>query len=81
MLIRIDDSDANQMPHKLVFPDLARLLRERMVPHITAWQTLSHDNLPAMRVRIGNAPPHGTTREIPDENVQLIIESNTNHPR
>jgi hypothetical protein len=79
MLVRIDDFDDDRMPHKLVFTDLQRLLQAQTIPHITAWQTVSDDDLPAMRVRVGNAPPHGTTREVPDELIHLELQPNQNH--
>jgi hypothetical protein len=81
MIVRVDHFDDDRMPHKLVFPDLDRLLQARAIPRITAWQTVSHDDLPAMRVRVGNAPPHGTEREVPDELIQLSLQPNQNHRR
>ena len=80
MIVRIDNFDDDRMPYKLVFPDLDRILQAQAIPHITAWQTVSHDDLPAMRVRVGNAPPHGTEREVPDELIHLESLPNENHP-
>jgi hypothetical protein len=73
MLVRIDDFDSGKTPHKLVFPDFERIRQAQGLRQITAWQTESHDELPAMAVRIGNAPAHGTVREIPDDFIQLEL--------
>jgi hypothetical protein len=73
MQIRVDEVDDNQFSHKLVFPDLGRLLRARGLPQITAWQTESRDQLPAMRVRLNNPPPNGAVREIGDDLIQFEL--------
>jgi hypothetical protein len=80
MIVRVDHFEDDRMPHKLVFPDLDRLLQAQAIPHISAWQTVSHDDLPAMRVRVGNAPAHETEREVPDELIHLSLLPNQNHP-
>jgi hypothetical protein len=73
MQIRIDHHDGriHRRPFKLVFLDLERKLAESELPVVTAWENISSDRYPAMRVNMRNAPSNGSVWEIPDEYVSL----------
>lgn len=80
MDIRVDHFEDDRTPHKLVFPDLHAALQAQHIPHITAWQTVSHDGLPAMRVRLEQAPPDGALLHVPDDLISFEVQPNHNHP-
>src|SRR5689334_10178770 len=72
MLIRIDhDVRTHRRPFKLVFIDLEDKLTESGLPVVTAWENISTDRYPAMRVNMRKAPANGSLWEVPDEYVRL----------
>ena len=72
MLIRIDrDVRPHRRPFKLVFLDIEDKLTEVGLPIVTAWENVSSDRYPAMRVNMRKAPANESLWEVPDEYVRL----------